>query len=342
MHILVGNLYLNTSVKIMAKSTQSVKYSGAQPEKQKPPFPSMVWVSGGTFAMGSNNHYPEEAPVHNVALDGFWMDKHSVTNARFALFARKTNYVTVAERRPDPALFPDAPLENLVPGSLVFQMTDGPVDLTFINQWWNWTSGACWRHPEGPGSHIRKRGQHPVVHIAYEDAAAYAEWAGKVLPTEAEWEFAARGGIEGAEYVWGGDQFPKGKPVANTWQGEFPWQNLIEDGFEGTSPVGSFPRNGFGLYDMAGNVWEWTVDWWVEEHPSDADKPCCMPMNPQGGNIEQSYDPAGPQWKIPRKTVKGGSFLCAPNYCLRYRPAARRPQMTDTGTSHIGFRCISR
>jgi sulfatase modifying factor 1 len=339
MHILKRNLHLNIRVQIMAKSLQSLNYSDAQSEKRKPPYPGMAWVPGGTFAMGSNDHYSEEAPVHKVALDGFWMDKHSVTNNQFGLFARKTNYITVAERRPDSALFPDAPLENLVPGSLVFQMTNGPVDLTFINQWWNWTPGACWHHPEGPGSHVRKRGRHPVVHIAYEDAAAYAEWAGKDLPTEAEWEFAARGGLEGAEYVWGGDHSPKGKPAANTWQGEFPWQNLIEDGFEGTSPVSSFPPNGFGLYDMAGNVWEWTADWWAEAHPSEAEKPCCMPTNPRGGNVQQSYDPAGPQWKIPRKTVKGGSYLCAPNYCLRYRPAARRPQMTDTGTSHIGFRC---
>ncbi|MGI9369602.1 MAG: formylglycine-generating enzyme family protein [Ruegeria sp.] len=326
----------------MAKSPQALMSGEARPDKRKAPFPGMVWVPGGTFAMGSNDHYPEEAPVHNVTVDGFWMDKYSVTNNRFGQFVKKTGYVTVAERRPDPAQYPDAPPENLVPGSLVFEMTDGPVDLKYINQWWNWTPGACWRHPEGPGSHIRKRGHHPVGHIASEDAASYAEWAGKTLPTEAEWERAARGGLDGAEYVWGDEHFPNGRPAANTWQGEFPWQNLVTDGFEGTSPVGSFPPNGYGLSDMAGNVWEWTQDWWTQGHEADPDKPCCIPLNPRGGGKQQSYDPAAPDWRIPRKVVKGGSYLCAPNYCLRYRPSARRPHMIDTGTTHIGFRCVVR
>ena len=311
-------------------------------KRGKPPFPGMVWIPGGTFRMGSDKHYPEEAPVHDVAVDGFWMDKYQVTNAQFAMFVRKTKYVTVAERSPDPALYPDAPPENLAPGSLVFRMTEGPVDLTRVNQWWVWTPGACWKRPEGPGSHVRKRQRHPVVQIAYEDAAAYAEWAGKSLPTEAEWESAARGGIEGAEYTWGDEHTPNGKYMANTWQGEFPWQNEVSDGFEGTAPVGSFPPNGYGLHDMAGNSWDWTDDWWSEVHPEDPEKPCCTPRNPRGGDIEQSYDPAAPMWKIPRKVVKGGSYLCAPNYCLRYRPSARRPHMIDTGTTHIGFRCVVR
>jgi formylglycine-generating enzyme required for sulfatase activity len=302
----------------------------------------MVWIPGGTFRMGSDGHYPEEAPVHRVTVDGFWMDKYQVTNARFAIFVRETGYVTLAERPPDAELYPDAPAENLVPGSLVFQKTRGPVDLTHINQWWAWTPGACWRRPEGPGKHIRKRQSHPVVHIAYEDAVAYAEWSGKALPTEAEWEFAARGGLEGAEFSWGDEHTPKGRYMANTWQGEFPWQNQVTDGFEGTSPVGSFPANGYGLSDMAGNAWDWTADWWTEVHPEDADKPCCIPVDPRGGQIEQSYDPAAPEWRIPRKVVKGGSYLCAPNYCLRYRPPARRPQMIDTGTTHISFRCVVR
>ena len=327
----------------MSSQTQDPGLVGAtQPAPCKPPQPGMVWIPGGSFRMGSNDHYPEEAPVHRVTVDGFWMDKYPVTNTRFARFVRETGYVTVAERPPDPELYPGAPPENLVPSSLVFRKTKGRVDLKYINQWWAWTPGACWRHPEGPRSHINKRKHHPVVHIGYEDALAYAEWAGKTLPIEAEWEFAARGGLDGAAFTWGDEHIPEAKPMANTWQGEFPWLNLVTDGFEGTSPVGSFPANGFGLYDMAGNVWDWTADWWTESYPADADKPCCIPHNPRGGNIEQSYDPAAPQWRIPRKVVKGGSYLCAPNYCLRYRPAARRPQMIDTGTTHIGFRCVVR
>jgi formylglycine-generating enzyme required for sulfatase activity len=302
----------------------------------------MIWVPGGTFRMGSEDHYPEEAPVHSVSVDGFWMDKFQVTNAQFAMFVRDTGYVTMAERPPDPELYPDAPEENLVPGSLVFKMTEGPVNLRFVDQWWAWTPGACWKRPGGPGTHIRKRQRHPVVHIAYEDAIAYAEWAGKALPAEAEWEFAARGGMEGAEFSWGDEHTPKGTYMANTWQGEFPWQNQVNDGFKNTAPVGSFPANDYGLYDMAGNAWDWTTDWWSEGHPEDADKPCCIPDNPRGGKKEQSYDPAAPQWRIPRRVVKGGSYLCAPNYCLRYRPAARRPQMIDTGTTHISFRCMVR
>lgn len=325
-----------------SESKDSASTGAGRSAPGKPPLPGMVWVPGGTFRMGSDAHYPEEGPVHNVTVDGFWMDKHQVTNAQFAMFVRKTGYVTVAERPPDPALYPDAPPENLAPGSLVFRMTEGPVDLARVNQWWAWTPGACWRRPEGPGSHVRKRQRHPVVQIAFEDAAAYAEWAGKSLPTEAEWEFAARGGIEGAEYTWGDEHTPNGKYMANTWQGEFPWQNEVSDGFEGTAPVGSFPPNGYGLHDMAGNAWDWTDDWWTEVHPHDPEKPCCTPRNPRGGDIEQSYDPAAPMWKIPRKVVKGGSYLCAPNYCLRYRPSARRPHMIDTGTTHIGFRCVVR
>jgi formylglycine-generating enzyme required for sulfatase activity len=310
--------------------------------KQKTPHPDMVWIPGGTFKMGSEEHYAEEAPIHQVTVDGFWMDKYSVSNAQFAQFVKATRYVTLAERPPDPALYPDAPPENLIAGSLVFKMTPGPVNLRFIDQWWAWTPDASWRRPEGPGSHIRKRNRHPVVHIAYEDAVAYAEWAGKSLPTESEWEFAARGGLEGAAFTWGDEHEPKGGPMANTWQGEFPWQNLASDGYEGTAPVGSFPPNGYGLHDMAGNVWDWTDDWWAEKHPEDADKPCCIPTNPRNENMDASYDPAAPQWKIARKVVKGGSYLCAPNYCLRYRPSARRPQMIDTGTTHIGFRCVVR
>ncbi len=306
------------------------------------PYPDMVWIPGGTFRMGSNDHYTEEAPVHSVAVDGFWMDRTTVTNRDFQKFVDATGYVTVAERSPNPEDHPGAPAENLVAGSLAFRKTPGPVDLRHLSQWWVWTPGASWRHPEGPQSSIAGRMGHPVVHVACDDAQAYAIWTGKALATEAEWERAARGGLEGAEFVWGDERVPDGKPPANWWQGEFPWQNSLDDGFEGSAPVGSFPPNGFGLYDMAGNVWEWTSGWYTTRHPEDADDPCCVPSNPRGGMEDESYDPAQPQFKIPRKVIKGGSFLCADNYCQRYRPAARRPQMIDTGMSHIGFRCIVR
>jgi formylglycine-generating enzyme required for sulfatase activity len=302
----------------------------------------MVWIGGGTFRMGSEDFYPEESPVHQATVDGFWMDRYQVTNAQVSKFVRATGYTTMAERTPNPEDYPGAPPENLVPGSLVFHKTKGPVNLDYINLWWDWTPGADWKHPEGRGSHIRKRKHHPVVHISFEDAVAYAEWAGKALPTEAEWEFAARGGLDGAVFVWGDEHFPNGKPAANTWQGEFPWQNLEKDGFEGASPVGSFAANGYGLYDMAGNVWEYTEDWWTDKHSEDVDKACCIPRNPRGGQRGKSFDPTQPHVHIPRRVIKGGSHLCAPNYCLRYRPAARRPQMIDTGTTHIGFRCIVR
>lgn len=291
--------------------------------------------------MGSEEFYPEERPVHEVTIDGFWMDRHLVTNEQFARFVDETGYITVAERPLDPADYPGAPAENLVPGALVFHKTRGPVDLSDYTNWWFWTPGTNWRHPFGPESSIDGIEQHPVVHVAYEDAEAYARWANKELPSEAEWERAARGGLEGKKFTWGDEHFPDGKAMANSWQGEFPWQNLLLDGFEGTSPVGSFPANGFGLFDMAGNVWEWTSDWFVQRHADEVS--CCGPkINPRITSPEKSYDPGQPAFRIPRKVVKGGSHICAPNYCLRYRPAARQPQMIDTGMSHIGFRCIVR
>jgi formylglycine-generating enzyme required for sulfatase activity len=226
---------------------------------------------------------------------------------------------------------------------MVFQKTRGPVDLRNYANWWAWVPGASWHRPFGPQSSLKGLAQHPVIHVAYEDVEAYAHWAGKELPTEAEWEFAALGGLHGAKFTWGDEHFPGGKAMANSWQGEFPWQNLLVDGYEGTSPVGSFPPNGYGLCDMAGNVWEWTGDWYVPRHADEVVKSCCgPPVNPRIASPEKSYDPAQPQFRIPRKVVKGGSHLCAPNYCLRYRPAARQPQMVDTGMSHIGFRCIVR
>jgi len=302
---------------------------------------SMVWVDGATFRMGSDSHYPEEAPAHRVSVEGFWIDAFPATNQEFADFVEETGYVTVAERPLDPGDFPGAPPANLVPGSLVFTMTVGPVDLRNLNQWWTWTPGACWKHPEGRASSIEGRGDHPVVHVAFEDAEAYAAWAGKELPSEAEWELAARGGLEGRDFVWGDEPEAPGERLANYWHGEFPWRS--EPGYGSRAPVGSFPANGFGLFDMAGNVWEWTTDWYASRHPPDAvDKACCVPQNPRGPTAELSYDPAQPQFRIPRKVLKGGSYLCADSYCMRYRPAARRPQMIDTGMSHVGIRCLRR
>jgi formylglycine-generating enzyme len=304
----------------------------------------MAWIRGGTFRMGSEDFYPEEKPVHQVSVDGFWIDCHEVTNQQFARFVEATGYKTLAERPLNPADYPGAPVENLVPGSLVFHKARGPVDLNNYANWWAWTPGASWNHPRGPQSSLEGLAQHPVVHVAFEDAEAYAKWTGKELPTEAEWEFAARGGLDGKIFAWGDEHGPGGKAMANSWQGEFPFQNLLLDGFEGTSPVGSFPANGYGLYDMTGNVWEWTSDWYVHRHADECtSSPCCGPAeNPRILSPEKSFDANQPAIKIPRKVVKGGSHLCAPNYCLRYRPAARQPQMVDTSMTHIGFRCIVR
>jgi formylglycine-generating enzyme required for sulfatase activity len=300
----------------------------------------MRWVDPGVFAMGSEDFYPEEGPVHGVELDGFWIDEHPVTVAEFRRFVKATGYATCAERKPDPEAYPDADPALLVPGSLVFRMTRGPVDLRDVRNWWEWTPGAFWRRPEGPASNVGGRELHPVVHVAVEDAEAYASWAGKRLPTEAEWEYAARGGLEGAVFPWGNDFAPRGRMMANTWQGEFPWQNLSLDGYEKTSPVKRFPANGYGLYDVAGNVWEWTADYFTPGHPGDVTKPCCVPRNPRVQAPDPADEPAQPSPQIPRRVIKGGSHLCAPNYCLRYRPAARQAEAVDTSTSHIGFRCV--
>jgi sulfatase modifying factor 1 len=298
------------------------------------------YIAGGTFRMGSNSHYPEEAPVHCVKAGGFWMDRTPVTNRQFREFVDSTGYVTFAEIAPEPADYPGALPHMLRAGSLVFEPPR--VDLRNWGAWWTFKFGANWRRPYGPGSSIKGREDHPVVHVAYKDAEAYAQWAGKELPTEAEWEFAARGGLDGAEFAWGDEFTPGGKHMANTWQGAFPHENLATDGYKRTSPVGAFPPNGYGLYDMIGNVWEWTTDWYAPKHAADAPKACCIPENSRGGAREGSFDPSQPQIKIPRKVLKGGSHLCAPNYCRRYRPAARHPQPVDTSTSHVGFRCIVR
>lgn len=307
------------------------------------PDPGMLWIPGGTFRMGAEKFYAEERPLHAVTVDSFWMDRDAVTNEQFARFVEATLYVTLAERPPNPADFPGAPPENLVPGSMVFHKTERAVDLRNYANWWAWVPGANWRHPKGPQSSLEDLARHPVVHVAYEDVEAYARWAGKELPTEAEWEFAARGGLDGATFTWGNEEFPDGKAMVNSWQGEFPWQNLLTDGHESTSPVGAFPPNGYGLCDMAGNVWEWTSDWYEPRGADPTVHSCCGPsINPRVVSPEKSYNPRQPQFRVPRRVVKGGSHLCAPNYCFRYRPAARQPQMIDTGMAHIGFRCVVR
>ncbi len=293
---------------------------------------AMVWIPGGVFTMGSDDQYPEEGPSYRVTVDGFQIDVGPVTNWDFAKFVEATLYRTLAERIPDASLYPEAENPGLLsqPGSAVFVQPEqrGPAH---PYSWWQFIPGADWRHPQGPHSSLSGLEDHPVVHIAYEDAKAYAAWAGKDLPTEAEWEFAARGGLDGAAYAWGGDEFcPAGKHMANTWQGEFPWENTAADGYHRTSPVGAFPPNGYGLFDMIGNVWEWTNDLYQLHNALRTARSCCT-----GGS---SSDPTE---QIPQKVLKGGSHLCAPNYCRRYRPAARLPQPVDTSTSHVGFRCVS-
>ena len=297
----------------------------------------MVRLEGGQFRMGSDRFYPEEAPIRTVEVGAFLIDITPVTNADFAGFVAATGHVTVAERAPDPTLYPGA---DRTPASLVFERTDGPVDLSDVTQWWSTRSRADWRHPLGPGD-LTGSGDHPVTHVAYADAQAYARWAGKSLPTEAEWEYAARGGLIDSDYAWGDELAPGGRMMANYWQGLFPFANQLLDGWERTSPVRAFPPNGFGLHDMIGNVWEWTSDWYGEQAPSGGG--CCnVPRNPRGGREHDSYASTSAAQRIGRKVLKGGSHLCAENYCRRYRPAARHAQAVDTSTSHIGFRCVVR
>lgn len=302
----------------------------------------MAWIPGGSFVMGSSfADYPEEHPERRVSVDGFWIDHHPVTVREFSDFVAATGYRTVAERPLDPEAYPDLDATLLNPGSLVFQPPAGPVDLTNIWNWWTYVPGASWQHPAGPDSTVTGREDHPVVHVAFEDIEAYAAWAGKAIPTEAEWECAARGGLEGQTYTWGTRFTIDGQYQANTWQGKFPHHNTQADGFYGTSPVGSYAPNGYGLHDMAGNVWEWTSDYYAPSHRLPGLPACCVPANPRVLSPEHSYDPADRgAGHIPRKVIKGGSHLCAPNYCWRYRPAARQAQMVDSGMAHLGFRCI--
>lgn len=304
----------------------------------RPDTSGMVWIPGASFLMGSDKHYPEEAPARRVTVPGFWIDRTPVTNAQFTKFVEATGHVTFAEIPPDPKDYPGALPENIYAGSLLFVKPRGPVDLRDLRNWWTFARGADWRHPEGPESDLRGREDHPVVHVAFSDALAYAAWAGRELPSEAEWELAARGGLSEREFAWGDVMHPGGKFMANTWQGQFPWQNEKLDGYEGTSPVEAFPANGYGVYDMIGNVWEWTTDWYTAKRAAGG---CCAPTHLQARE-EESYDPCHPAIRIPRKVLKGGSHLCAPNYCRRYRPAARYPEPIDTSTCHVGFRCVLR
>lgn len=304
----------------------------------------MVHISGGTFWMGSKRFYPEEAPVRRVKVGGFWIDEAPVTNREFAIFIETTGHTTFAEVAPDPHDYPGMDPALAQPGSLVFRRTSTPVDLSDWSQWWEFCLGADWRHPSGPDSSLEGLEDHPVVHVAYTDALAYAKWAGKRLPTEAEWEFAAQGSHDdGRNYAWGNELAPRGEMLANYWQGLFPYSNTLEDGWERTSPVRTYPPNDYGLYDMIGNVWEWTSDWFAMPRPAEKRKPgaCCTLDNPRGARKGESFDPCTPGITIGRRVLKGGSHLCAESYCRRYRPAARHPQAVDTSTSHIGFRCVS-
>lgn len=309
----------------------------------------MVWIPGGASNLGSDHHYPEEAPAHRVEVEGFWIDRAPVTNAQFQKFVKATGRRTVAECPADPALYPGAAAAQLLPASIVFVPPPLPLRPADHYRWWQYIPGADWRHPEGPGSSIKGREQHPVVHVTHADAVAYAAWIGKLLPCEAEWERAAWGGREGCAYAWGDELHPGGVPVANTFQGDFPHHNSRLDGYERTSPVGAFPPNGYGLLDMIGNVWEWTDSWYGPHRPGPSGGPDRRPADPSGCCRDAeasarlaSIDPLSQHGNVPRKVVKGGSFLCAPGYCRRYRPPARMAQGIDTSTCHLGFRCIVR
>ena len=319
----------------IAKEAVVVDHKGCAIE---PCTAGMVWIPGGSFQMGSDiPMFRDARPMHRVSVDGFWMDTTEVTNAQFTQFVVATGYLTLAERKPSPEDYPNATPEQLVLGSIVFAPPTHDVALDNAYQWWQYVPGANWRHPEGPDSSIKNRMDHPVVHIAYEDAIAYAKWAHKRLPTEAEWEYAARGKLESKEYVWGDEFKQDGHYMANTFQGHFPATNTAEDGYRATSPAKAFPANGFGLYGVAGNVWEWTADWYRPDEYARRvmlGKPVHNPRGPA-----TSFDPAEPG--VAKRVQKGGSFLCTDEYCARYRPGARGKAAPDSSANHIGFRLVS-
>src|SRR5271170_4265371 len=308
----------------------------------------MVWIPGGEFSMGAQDPPDMEhdkvgmqathdsRPIHRVYVDGFWMDKTDVTNDEFARFVAATHYITQAERTPKAEDFPGAPPENLVAGSVVFAPPDHPIPLNDYLQWWTYVKGANWRHPKGPGSDIKGKENYPVVHVSYDDAKAYAKWAGKRLPTEAEWEFAARGGLTGKPFVWGDTFRSNNKYMANTFQGHFPNSNTNDDGYGSTSPVTTFPPNGYGLYDMAGNVWQWTSDWYRADYYRQLAASGSISRNPTGP--DSAFDPEEPG--VPKRVMRGGSFLCTDQYCSRYMVGTRGKGEVSTGTNHLGFRCV--
>ena len=329
-----------TATAVAQQSTPQAAPAGTAPRVNSTTAPGpapegMVWIPGGEFWMGADD-FPDAKPWHLVYVDGFWMDKTEVTNGQFEKFVKATKYVTVAERTPRAEDFPGAPPENLVAGSVVFSPPATPVPLDNHFRWWSYVKGANWRHPEGPQSSITKRGTHPVVHIAYEDALAYAKWAGGRLPTEAEFEFAQRGGLDRKAYAWGDELKPGGKFMANTFQGHFPDKNTTEDGFASAAPAAAFPPNGYGLYDVAGNVWEWTSDWYRHDYYTTLTVQGTVVRNPQGP--ADSFDPSEPGTK--KKVHKGGSYLCTDQYCARYIAGGRGKGEPDTGTNHVGFRLV--
>lgn len=345
------NAAQQTVVSVSRTEKESFHFAPTKADPKAPPGPppeGMVWIPGGEFSMGSEDPrelscggpgmMPDARPIHRVRVDSFWMDETEVTNRQFEKFVMATGYVTIAEQAPRPEEFPQAPRESLVAGSLVFTPPAAPVSLDDYRRWWRYQKGASWRHPAGPESNVKGRESYPVVHIAYPDAVAFARWAGKRLPTEAEWEFAARGGLSGKVYAWGDDLRPQGKWMANTFQGRFPMKDTGEDGFAGIAPVKSFPANGYGLYDMAGNVWEWCSDWYRADYYNDLAAKEGTARNPQGP--PSSFNPDAPGEK--QRVQRGGSFLCTDQYCTRYMVGTRGKGEINTSSNHVGFRCVRR